>query len=220
MNYLELEKHLFDIADKKFADFSKTLSNSDYRVIGVKNPILRKLIKEHKDDKELSLDEFTLGEYLEIDFIYFGLALTRLNNVDKQLEFLEENIHFAKSWAITDCVSTYIKKCTFGKYWRFFLDLYDSKFTYDRRMAYIIGLKFYKDKDILIVLNHLILNEEYMVMMAEAWLLATVAITHPKEIYEYLSNCPDIKLKRKAISKISDSYRFDIDTKNMFKSLR
>lgn len=30
MKYIELEKYLFEISDKKFADFSKSLSNSDY----------------------------------------------------------------------------------------------------------------------------------------------------------------------------------------------
>lgn len=30
MKYIELEKYLFEILDKKFADFSKSLFNSDY----------------------------------------------------------------------------------------------------------------------------------------------------------------------------------------------
>ena len=63
-------------------------------------------------------------------------------------------------------------------------------------------------------------NEKYMVMMSEAWLMATIAISYPDEIYNYLAKCDDITLKRKTISKISDSYRFDEDAKNRFKSLR
>ena len=60
MNYQELEKHLFEISDKKFADFSKSLSNSDYISIGVKNPVLRSIIKEHTKDEELNLNDFKL----------------------------------------------------------------------------------------------------------------------------------------------------------------
>ena len=220
MNYAELKDYLFSISDEKFADFSKSLSNSDYISIGVKNPILRQIIKEQKDDAQLKLDDFELGQYLEIDFIYFGLALSRLNNVDEQLKFIKENIHLAKSWAITDCVSTFIKKFSFEKYWDLFLFLSKSKFVYDRRMGYVLGLKFYKDKSIIKVLNHISLNDEYMVMMAEAWLLATVAIEYEDEIYDFLSTCSDLQLKRKAISKICDSYRFTPNSKARFKTLR
>jgi 3-methyladenine DNA glycosylase AlkD len=59
-----------------------------------------------------------------------------------------------------------------------------------------------------------------MIMMAEAWLLATIAISYQDEIYDYLSKCQDQTLKRKTISKICDSFRFNEYAKNRFKSLR
>jgi 3-methyladenine DNA glycosylase AlkD len=220
MNYIELKEYLLSKADKKFSEFSKTLSNSDYKVIGVKNPILRDLVKAHIKDEELKTEDFEIGEYLEVDFIYFGLNLSRLKNVDDQLEFLKNNIKKAKSWGITDTVSTYIKKHSFDKYFDFFKKLYKSKYTYDRRMAYILGLKHYKEEDILKVLNHINLNEEYMVMMAEAWLLATVAITYSKETLNFLSECSDDTLKRKTISKINESFRIEPELKEQFKALR
>ena len=146
MNYQELEKHLFEISDKKFADFSKSLSNSDYISIGVKNPVLRSIIKEHTKDEELNLNDFKLGKYLEVDFIYFGLGLCRCKNVDEKLDFLDKNIYKAKSWAITDCMSTYIKKIKFDQFWKFFEKNNDSKYIFTRRMSYILALKFYKDR--------------------------------------------------------------------------
>ena len=220
MTYSELEKYLFDIREKKFADFSKSLSNSEYISIGVKNPILRNIIKEHIKDEELKTKDFILGKYLEVDFIYFGLSLSRLKKIEDQLAFLKTNIKNAKSWAITDTLGTYLKKCSFEQYWEIFIDLYDSKFTYDRRFAYVLGLKFYKDKRMLYVLKHIRTNEEYMVMMAEAWLLATIAISFEDEIFDFLQVLDDLTLKRKTISKICDSYRFDENAKNRFKTLR
>ena len=220
MKYKELKEFLLANGDKKFSEFSKTLSNSDYKVIGVKNPILRQIIKEHIKDEELRAEEFVLGEYLEIDFIYFGLSLSRLKNVDDQLGFLKKNIRYAKSWAITDTVSTYIKKHDFGKYYDFFKIMHKTKHTYERRMAYILGLKHYKDEQILKVLDNINTNEEYMVMMAEAWLLATIAIQYPNEIFEFLKRSDDITLKRKTISKINESFRISDDLKEKFKTLR
>ena len=220
MTYKELEKYLENNANKKFAEFSKTVSNSEYLVFGVKNPVLREIVKEHVKDEEMRLEDFKTGKYLEIDFIYFGLALSRCKNIDEQLEFLKQNIKNAKSWAITDTASTYLKKLTFDKYWSFFLSLVKSPFTYDRRMAYVVGLKLAKDKNILNVTKYIKKDDEYMVMMGEAWLLATVAIYYPNEIYDYLLKCDDFTLKRKVISKMVDSFRIDNATKERFKGLR
>lgn len=220
MNYEQLINYLFDNSNPKFATFSKTLSNSDYQVIGIKNPQLRQIIKDHVDDNEMNLDDFKLGVYLEIDFIYFGLSLSRLKESNKQLAFLKEKIRYAKSWAITDCISTFLKKVSFVEFYDFFLQTYKSKHTYERRMAYVLALKQYKDKSILKILDLIQLNEQYMVMMAQAWLLSVIAIVYEDKIYDYLANCPDIVLKRKTISKISDSFRFDNTSKDRFKSLR
>ena len=220
MNYKDLEKHLFDIADKKFAEFSKSLSNSDYISIRVKNPLLRQLIKEEKEDQELKLSDFNLGRYLEIDFIYFGLALVRAKTLSDQLDFLEENIKYAKSWAITDSIQTYLKKSDYDSFLTFFKKLYKSKYTFDRRFCYIFALKHWKNPRILEIFPLISTNEEYMVMMAEAWLLATVAIDFPDEVFDFLKRIDDITLKRKTISKMNDSFRISDDQKKRFKSLR
>ena len=220
MNYQELLEYLQSKSDKKFADFSKTLSNSDYQVIGVKNPELREIIKSHKNDNELDPIDFELGKYLEVDFIYFGLSLSRLKSSEEQLDFLKKEIRKAKSWAITDCMMSFLKKVSFEQFNDFFHSMYLSKYTYDRRMAYVLALKQYKDKRIVDILPLIQPNEEYMVMMAEAWLLSTVAITFENEVLNYLAKLDDLTLKRKAISKICDSYRFSEESKNKFRKLR
>ena len=220
MTYKELEQYLETNANKKFAEFAKTVSNSEYLVFGVKNPVLRQIVKEHVKDEEMCLEDFKTGKYLEIDFIYFGLGLSRCKGIDEQLDFLKQNIKTAKSWAITDTASTFLKKLTFDKYWSFFLSLVKSPFTYDRRMAYVVGLKLAKDKNILNVTKYIKKDDEYMVMMGEAWLLATVAIYYPNEVYEYLKDLDDLTLKRKVISKMVDSFRIDETTKERFKGLR
>lgn len=220
MKYKELEEYLFSNRDQKFALFSKSLSNSDYISIGIKNPILKDIIKKHKDDLELKLEDFVLGKYLEIDFIYYGLSLSRLNTIDEQLLFLKNNIKNAKSWAITDCVPPFLKKLSFDKYYDFFLDTYNSNNTYEERISYVLGLKYYKEKEVLKIIPLIKLNKEYMVMMAEAWLLSVIAITYPTDVFDFLKSIDDITLKRKTISKICDSRRIEEGLKNKFKSLR
>ena len=59
-----------------------------------------------------------------------------------------------------------------------------------------------------------------MVMMGEAWLLATIAITYPLEVLDYLKSIDDKVLVRKTISKIVESYRVKEECKTLFKQLR
>ncbi len=220
MTYKELLDYLYSIRDNKHAEFAGHLSNSGYITIGVKNPILRSIIKEHVLDNELKLDEFVLSKHLEIDFIYFGIGLKRCKTIEEQLVFLDKNIKYAESWAITDTINNSLKKCSFDLYWKFFLSHYNNKHLYTRRFSYIFGLKFYNDPKILNVFNFLRKNDEYMVMMSEAWLLQSIAIKYPDEVFNLLTTLDDKKLKLKTISKISDSFRFTIEAKEKFKYLR
>ena len=220
MKYKDLLPYLMSQGNEEYAAFSKSLSNSDYKVLGIKIPHLRTFIKEHIKDEELNLEDFKLGEYLEVDQIYFGLAIARLKTNKERFDFLIKKTRFARSWMITDMIITFFKKLTFDEYYDFFLKTYISKFTYDRRLAYVLGLKLYRDENIIKILSLMNGNEEYMVMMGEAWLLATMAIAHPEEVYNFLSKSNDVALKRKTISKISDSFRVHEPYKTKFKELR
>lgn len=220
MKYKDLLPFLEKQSDKKFAEFSKSLSNSEYISIGVKNPVLRAFIKEHKNDPEMILDDFEIGRYLEIDFIYFGLALLRAKTIEEQFDFLLHRMRFGKSWVLTDCSQTYMKKCSFETFRRFFNMMIKSKYVFDRRFAYVFAIKFAKLPEICTVFPSILENDDYMVMMGEAWFLATVAIYYPDEVYSLLRNLKDINLKRKTISKINESFRIDQSNKNRFKELR
>ena len=220
MTYKELLKYLLSIADPKHAQFAGNLSNSGYITIGVKNPVLRQLAKDHYKDKDLLLSDFEHSKYLEVDFVYFTIGLKRCKSIEEQLDFLDKNIKYAESWAVTDTINNSIKKCPFDLYWKFFLDHYNSGHIYTRRFCYIFGLMFYRDSKILRVFNYLHENDEYMVMMSEAWLLQTIAINYPDEVFNLLATLKDQKLKLKTISKICDSFRFTDEMKERFKSLR
>jgi hypothetical protein len=108
----------------------------------------------------------------------------------------------------------------FDDYYEFFKKVSKSKYVYARRMGYVLGLKFVRDKNILKTFTSIKDNEDYMVMMGEAWLIATVAIYYPDECYEYLLSLNDMTLKRKVISKMVDSYRISSEIKEKFKLLR
>ncbi len=70
-------------------------------------------IKEHYKDTDLCLEDFECSKYLEIDFVYFGIGLKRCKTIEEQLVFLDKNIKYAQSWAITDTINHSLKKCSF-----------------------------------------------------------------------------------------------------------
>ncbi|MBR5990582.1 MAG: DNA alkylation repair protein [Bacilli bacterium] len=136
------------------------------------------------------------------------------------MEFLKGNLYFVKGWAVTDVLNQYLKKATFAEYFPFFEHFAKCKNTYEARFAYVGMLKHYDSPDIEKIVPLLRYNEEYMIMMAEAWLLATVAIKHSDLVYGLLKNMDDEVLKKKTISKMNESFRISKEDKERFKELR
>ena len=219
MKYIELLELLKSMGDEKYAAFQKPLSNSDYQIIGIKIPVLKKIAKEHYKDQDLLLSDFG-HTYLEEEMLYFILGMMRNKSVEDKLNFLFNNVKYARSWMITDTPNAYLSKLEFDQYIDFFKKTYLDKHVYTRRIAYVVGLKVFRDQRILEILDYLKDDDEYMVTMGQAWLLATMAICYPQEIYEYLSKSHNVTLRKKTISKIVDSFRISDENKAKFKGLR
>ena len=220
MNYSELLDLLLSLHDEKYAAFQKPLCNSDYEIIGIKIPVLKKIAKEHYKDKDLDLAEFEHHHYLEVEMIYVIFGMLQNKSIDDKLKFILENVKYADSWMITDTPNGFLKDLDFDRYFEFFKKTYLDKHIFTRRIAYILGLKVYRDSRILKVLNYLKDDDEYMVTMGQAWLLASMAICYPEEIYQYLAKSNNVTLRKKTISKIVDSFRINEEYKSKFKTLR
>lgn len=220
MDYFAFKKLLFDSADNKNMEFAKKVFNTSYKIVGLMTPTLKRIIQEHYKDEDLNLSDFELGEYQEIDIAYLVIALKRAKTYKEQMEFLKNNLYFVKGWAVTDVLNQYLKKATFAEYFPFFEHFAKCKNTYEVRFAYIGMLKHYDSQDIEKIVPFLRYNEEYMIMMAEAWLLATIAIKDSDFVYGLLKNMDDVVLRNKTISKMNDSFRISKEDKVRFKTLR
>ena len=64
-------------------------------------------------------------------------------------------------------------------------------------------------------------DNEYYVVMAEAWLISYLGIYYPDKTLEYLKTKPlEYNIVGRAIQKICDSFRINDDYKNKFKEIR
>ena len=64
-------------------------------------------------------------------------------------------------------------------------------------------------------------DEEYYVVMAEAWLISYLAMNHPEKTLEWLKTKPlRYNIIGRAIQKICDSYQISEENKEKFKAVR
>ncbi len=98
-----------------------------------------------------------------------------------------------------------------------------SELPYVRRLGYVIFIpRLVRDKNNVDKLISLLKNdEEYHVIMGEAWLISFLAMCDIDKTYNYLKKC-DLKynIVGKAIQKICDSYVISDEDKQRFKDLR
>ena len=85
--------------------------------------------------------------------IYFCLGMLQNKSIDDKLDFILNNVKYADSWMITDTPNCYLKDLDFDRYYEFLKKTYLSSHIFTRRIAYILGLKVYRDRRILQILD-------------------------------------------------------------------
>jgi 3-methyladenine DNA glycosylase AlkD len=194
---------------------------TDLKTAGLTIPRVKKVVENHRKDSRLDLEEFPLDETVELTLCYFLLSLRKQATFEKQMAFLQGKLRYANSWMITDSLPQVIGKAPLSSFLSYFKAFSHSRFVYERRFAYVFAMRYYKEKDIALFLEGIQPDESYYVMMAEAWLIATLGITHFAEVVSYLQKDEvPLALKRKAISKMRDSFRISEKEKEILKKIR
>lgn len=218
MNYDELLIKLKSIESNKIS--SSNIYGCSLKVVGVKIPILRKFVKENGELIDYST--FKLNEYFEINFIYFLYYLTKIKKFDEQIEFLKKNKKYLYSWAITDSIYQKIEIMDFKKVLKTVKTLINDKEDMLKRIGYLILFKYIKKENLNDIFRLISKNKvKYYVTMVEARLLAEISAYYFNEVYEFLKNSEIyIKIKKKTICKICESFKIDNDKKTLIKKLR
>jgi 3-methyladenine DNA glycosylase AlkD len=156
--------------------------------------------------------------------IYFVVSLKRMVSYDEQISFIEKHFPFLQDWWHVDILPQLLKRApSFEFVYRKAQEYVRSDLLFVRRWGYVIFLTgFQKDiektRDILKLFHD---DEAYYVQMAEAWLLADLAIYNPKEIMNFIeSKTLSYGIIGKAIQKICDSFRISESIKARAKELR
>lgn len=218
LTYFDLDKELESLKDIRLSNFSSKIIHTKLKIYGIKTPIIKKLAKKYID---INLDNYEINKSYEHNFIYILINLIRLKSLRKQVDFLFNNCRLIDNWAIVDTSYKYLEILTYDDELIYIDRLLKSNDEFLIRYAYLMFFNYKKQVDKLdSILSRIKDSEYFYVFMAQAWLISELYIFHPKEIFDFLnSDKISIKLKRKAISKICDSYRVSLLAKQNLREI-
>ena len=152
--------------------------------------------------------------------IYFYVSLEQLKTVEERMAFIHNNLLFSDWWH-TDQLIGYVADLDFDVALQYAAGYVHSEDPFIRRWGYVLFIsKLCRGHAAqLLPLTHD--DEHYTVQMAQAWLVAELAVFEPEAVYRWFAE-NDLKynINGKAIQKICDSFRICDEWKEKYKQLR
>lgn len=220
MKYLELVELLQSHAEVAFTDFQRRLIFTEYTILGVRTPILRRIAKQYK----ANLTEILSfpNEYYEVVFI--KLTLVSQLPYEQFLSHLDDCISWMDNWALCDSFKV---KCIRERR-KEFLPVLQALFAkggeYQQRYPLVVLLNEYAKKEYLPDIAGFIIKADtsyYYVYMAVAWLMAEILVKEYELGVELLKrHITDTKTHNKAIQKAIESLRLTQKQKDFLRSLK
>lgn len=222
--YEKFVLYLKSIGDEKYIDFTKKLTPGDFKMIGIKIPVLRKMAKEISKGNYNSFLSINKNDYFE-ELLLEGFVIGNIKDEEDFDQYIEKFIPKINNWCVCDtCVSSFkIIKKNRDKYFYLVKKYSKSRKEFEVRASLIMLLSLYKDtsylKKIFSIIKKIHLDY-YYVKMAKAWLLCELFIDYKNEVLEFISSNPlDDFTMRKFVSKCQDSYRVSNDDKLMLRNM-
>ncbi len=222
----ELRDKLKALADLKYRKFHSGLVPGTENILGVRTPDLRKLAKEiQKNDWKRFLKENDRLWY-ENDvlqgLVTAGAKMEPKERLDRILEFLPR----IENWAVCDifCGSLKEAKAYPKLYWELVRGCFHSEKPYEIRFAVVMFLNHFVTEEYLafgFAFFETIRVDDYYVRIAIAWAICVCFVHFQEETFSYLKkNKLDDWTYRKALQKITESYRVDPDTKSRIRTMK
>ena len=180
-----------------------------------------RLIRRYKEQRAdvSALRPYILAEQ-QFHRIYFYVTLDQIRNVDERVAFIHENLLFSDWWH-TDQLIHYVADLDFDTALRYAREYIHDEDPFIRRWGYVLFISRLCKGHAGELLPLMHDDDAYYVQMAEAWLVAQLAIWEPEAVWEWF-RINDLKynINGKAIQKICDSFRITEDWKRRYKELR
>ncbi len=216
---VNITKFLKENSDFGYANFNRKFIFTQYQILGVQIPTLRKFAKQLEPEYiDLQKSNLTHEEIL-----LYGFAASEIESEAEQLEYLSNLLPYFDNWCTCDSVVCAMKKLNGDKSYKFFTKLLNDPREFYVRVG-IVGLMryFIKTEKLLDLLQNVrkVSNDAYYVKMAIAWLYAEVCATNFEAGKAEIETCKNEFIKNKSISKANESYRVTQEQKKLLLKLK
>ena len=179
--------------------------------------LIRRYVKEKADVS--ALRPYILSQQ-QLHRMYYFVSLDQIQDPPRRMAFIHENLLFSDWWH-TDQIIRYVADLNFDAALRYAKEYVCSEDPFIRRWGYVLFISRLgrgQAKDLLQLMKD---DAHYYVQMAQAWLIAELAIFEPEFLHHWLANCGlKYNITGKAIQKIMDSFRISDFWKAEFRKLR
>ena len=159
-------------------------------------------------------------EQQELHRIYYYVALKQMKDVKQRMAFIHENLLFSDWWH-TDQLIRFVADLEFETAMQYAKGYIVDEDLFVRRWGYVLFISKLGRGHAGELLSLLHEDKQYYVQMAEAWLIAELAVFEPEAVYEWFKTSDlQYNITGKAIQKICDSFRISEEWKERYKGLR
>lgn len=223
--YEQLKNALNENIDVKYNDFNNPIVNSEYRTLGVRTPVMRKIAKAVSlDHRDGIMESFFADEDKTYEAVLLaGLIAARKGEYPKTREYIKRLVPLFGSWAHTDCVIPSLDWTDRDAVLSDFRYLLDCDGQYEVRAYIIYMFDCLTAERIDFVLDTLkgVRYGQYYVDMAAAWLLAECLVKfYDKTVGLFQTHTFPKFVHNKAIQKARESYRISEEIKEYLKGLK
>lgn len=226
---MNIEELLNENIDIKYKEFHKKICHTNYEILGIKIPIIKKITKDLL--KKYSYEEIinNLNDSYYEHAMIMGIAISNSKvNFQELIKLIDSYLPKIDNWAICDifCSELKVIKKNLDEFLYYINDLLKIDKEYYQRFAIVMLLDYYiNDNYIDLVLNKMleIKSNYYYVNMAISWCLSICLIKYFDKTLKFLNDNSDKFDKwvyNKALQKAIEAYRINDNCKIILKNMK
>lgn len=222
----EIRKQLFENQDLIYQKFQSNLCPGINNIIGVRVPVIRKLVKNIlKEDYEKYLKEVD-NKYYEETMIEGLIIATSKMSISKKIEYLDLFVPKIDNWAVCDitCSSFKFKKEDLPIIWKYIHKYQNSKNEFELRFMIVIMMDYFlldEYIDEVLTIIDKIKVDYYYTNMAISWLISVAFVKYRDKTIKYLKNNNlSTFTYQKSLQKIIESNRVSQKDKDMIRKMK
>ena len=220
----EFLNYLSSLKNPQKVEFFSRVINTRLPILAIPTPAIKKIANEIGKGDYLSFLDLNIFDCYEAALIN-GLLICKIKDFNLFKVRLTEYSRKIDNWACCDQLSFNVNKNNEKDFFNLSVQMFNSKYTFERRIAVRIWFKFispqYLNKIFDIINRFSQTESEYYVNMAVAWFLCECYIKQPNLTLQFLkTNKLNNFTKQKFVSKCCDSFRINSQEKQFLKRFK